>query len=155
MQSSELPVQQDEQQPTSGNRPVKPKKEKTVARQTNELSPMEELEQLERRREELRTQVRETAESDLRGALERFNSLNLGTTYELRALGLPAAARRAIGPAEGGSRKGTRGLRDAPCDICGFKTSPLHDKRAHRSQPADAKRPFSAEELTAKGMVKV
>lgn len=47
----------------------------------------------------------------------------------------------------------TREQKDAPCAICGFKTSPLHDRRAHRSQ--EPKKAFTAKELSEKGLVKV
>lgn len=52
-----------------------------------------------------------------------------------------------------GSRKGTRQVKDAPCPVCGFKTNPPHDARAHRGQ--DEKKPFTAAELRAKGLEKV
>ena len=40
---------------------------------------------------------------------------------------------------------------DRPCKVCNFLTKPHHDKRGHRSQGKD-KKPFTASELTSKGM---
>ena len=40
-----------------------------------------------------------------------------------------------------------------PCSICGFLTEPNHDKRSHRRQGHHA--PFSDDELTAEGLVRV
>lgn len=59
---------------------------------------------------------------------------------------------RGRGP-RGASRKGTRQVKDAPCPVCGFKTNPPHDARAHRGQMD--KKPFTAAELKAKGLEKV
>jgi hypothetical protein len=39
------------------------------------------------------------------------------------------------------------------CPICDFQTTPPHDGRTHRSQKKQA--PFSAAELTEKGLAKV
>ena len=46
-----------------------------------------------------------------------------------------------------------RQQKDAPCPICKFKTDPLHDGRAHRSQ--SPKKPFTATELSARGFKKI
>jgi hypothetical protein len=46
-----------------------------------------------------------------------------------------------------------RQQKDAPCPICGFKTTPLHDGRAHRSQ--EKKKPFTKSELSERGLAKV
>ena len=105
-------------------------------------SPMDELKQLDKRREELMGEVRGSAETNLRKALRDYNDLGLGITYELRAAG------------RGVSRRGTRQINvNRPCPICGFKTVPPHDARAHRSQ-GDKKKAFTADELSAKGMQK-
>jgi len=59
---------------------------------------------------------------------------------ELRALGFSYHLSR------GKEGKDARGaIRDAPCKVCGFKTSPPHDRRAHRSQRK--KRAFTTTEL--------
>lgn len=51
------------------------------------------------------------------------------------------------------SAAGSREKKDAPCSVCEFKTDPLHDARAHRSQ-GKTKKPFTAEELRERGMKK-
>ena len=74
----------------------------------------------------------------------------LGFHYRLvEGLGEPAKGQKAKAKATG--IKGEQ--KDAPCVICGFKTSPLHDGRAHRSQ--DPKKPFTARELSERGLAKV
>jgi hypothetical protein len=105
-------------------------------------SAHDELRQIEKRREELRGQIKGTAESDLRKALREFNDLGLGVAYELRPVG------------RGGGRRGTRSVNvNRPCPICGFRTVPPHDARAHRAQ-GEKKKAFTAEELSAKGLQK-
>jgi hypothetical protein len=49
--------------------------------------------------------------------------------------------------------KSERAKKDAPCSICGFKTNPLHDARAHRSQTV--KGAYTDAELSARGMTRV
>lgn len=49
-------------------------------------------------------------------------------------------------------RTGTRTPKDAPCPVCKFKTTPLHDGRSHRTQ--NEKRPYTDAELAAKGLKK-
>ncbi len=110
------------------------------------MSAHEELKQLERRREELRAQLRGDAEAGLRRSLQDFNNLNFGVNYELREL-------RGRGRGAG-SRRGTRQVNaERACPICGFRTIPPHDARAHRAQ-GERKKPFTAEELSAKGLQK-
>ena len=53
----------------------------------------------------------------------------------------------------GEGRSAPRQKLDKECPICAFKTMPLHDKRAHRSQTT--KSPFTAEELQERGLVRV
>jgi hypothetical protein len=57
------------------------------------------------------------------------------------------------GRRSGGERKGTRQIKDGPCPVCGFKTIPPHDGRAHRAQKS--KKAFTATELSARGYEKV
>ena len=46
-----------------------------------------------------------------------------------------------------------RQQRDIPCPVCHFKTQPLHNGRAHRTQ--QPKMPFTAEELKERGLERV
>lgn len=106
------------------------------------------LEQL-RALDEQRTAILESAKQE---ALARVNA----TLEELNALGLnyrlTQGGRRATTAAS--SRKGTRSVNpDRACPICGFKTNPPHDARAHRSQ--SPKGAFTAKELTERGLAKV
>jgi hypothetical protein len=74
----------------------------------------------------------------------------------LNSLGFHYTLKEGSGPQKVGTSKPEgikRQTKDADCPICHFKTSPLHDGRAHRSQPT--KKPFTAAELTEKGLAKV
>jgi hypothetical protein len=80
---------------------------------------------------------------------------------ELRSLGLEYRFAPSIPEASRISQKKTateegrsapRAKLDKPCPTCGFKTEPLHDARAHRSQTIKA--PFTAAELTERGLRK-
>jgi len=74
----------------------------------------------------------------------------------LNALGFHYTLKEGSGAQRVGSPK-TEGVKrqskDVPCPICHFKTNPLHDGRAHRKQ--QTKKPFTAAELTEKGLEKV
>ena len=70
----------------------------------------------------------------------------LGFSFRLVEESAPARA-----PAKTSGQK--REQKDAPCPICNFKTSPLHDGRAHRSQ--EPKKPFTAAELSERGLKRV
>jgi hypothetical protein len=65
----------------------------------------------------------------------------LGFSYKLTQV---SVGRRAMG-----------GIPDAPCKICGFRTSPPHDARKHRFSSKAKKRPFNAKELADMGMRRV
>ncbi len=52
------------------------------------------------------------------------------------------------------TRKRTRGVKDAPCSVCGFKTNPPHDNRTHRMQ-GGTRQPFTDTELGALGLARV
>jgi single-stranded DNA-specific DHH superfamily exonuclease len=104
-------------------------------------SALEQLRQLDEQRKEI-------MESARKEALEVINAA-LGTLGEF---GFNYRLVEAKPPAPSG-RKGARQLKDAPCKVCGFKTSPPHDARAHRTQTK--KKPFTDEELQAKGLSRV
>lgn len=96
-----------------------------------------------RQLDEEKAKLMEGAKSEV---MERVNA----AIAELNELGFNF--RLTEGGRDGG-RKGTRTIKDAPCPVCKFKTYPLHDKRSHRTQKT--KKPFSQDELDAKGLVKV
>ena len=99
------------------------------------LSPLQKLKQLDDERSKILAGAKQEA---LDGANEAIGALNaLGFSYRLVEGGRGA-----------GARKGTRTPKDAPCPVCGFKTSPLHDGRAHRTHKAA----FTEAELKERGM---
>ena len=74
-------------------------------------------------------------------ALRQFN-----TFYEYRRTRLYSVYWINYRIWKGKEGKDARGaIRDAPCKVCGFKTSPAHDRRAHHSQRK--KRAFTVAEL--------
>jgi hypothetical protein len=96
-----------------------------------------------------RSKIVEEAKAEaLRNLHEAITALNsLGFHYTLK---------EGSGPQRVGSPKtegAKRQSKDIACPICHFKTSPLHDGRAHRSQAT--KKPFTASELTDRGLAKV
>ena len=110
------------------------------------LSPAEELERLEKRREQLRAELRSDAEAKLKESVANFNKLDLGVSYGLHQI-------IAGGRGKTASKKGARTVNaERACPICGFRTVPPHDGRTHRAQKQ--KRPFTASELSAIGMKK-
>ena len=86
-------------------------------------------------------------------ALEKANE----AVAQLNALGLHYRLVNGVEPASRPQQKATvakRGtVKDAPCSVCEFQTSPPHDARAHRGQKK--KKPFTAAELSDKGLTKV
>jgi hypothetical protein len=111
------------------------------------LSALQQIKKLD----EERAKILESAKTDaLTRAEEAINELAaLGFEYEL------------IEPARDVARK-TRTARKASvpdhhpkraCPICEYATKPPHDKRSHRSQ--QKKRPFTAEELDQRSLVRV
>lgn len=105
---------------------------------------LDRIKQLDEERERLLSEAKGEALSRANEAVDALNAL--GFTYRLTEGGRRAA------PAE--TRKGTRSVNaERPCPICGFQTTPPHDARAHRSQ-GETKKPFTADDLTARGMRK-
>jgi hypothetical protein len=104
-----------------------------------DVSPLQRLKQLDDEKNKILAAAKD----------EAMSLINQGLTA-LRGLGFNYKVSESSGRA---SRKGTRTVRDVPCPICGFKTKPPHDRRAHRSQ-GDNKKPFTAQELNAKGLQK-
>ncbi|QQS10748.1 MAG: hypothetical protein IPK81_13975 [Rhodospirillales bacterium] len=73
----------------------------------------------------------------------------LGFKYDLVEGGRKVAV-----PAVKAGRRGARGIKDAPCPVCSFQTSPPHDARRHRAQ-GKRKTPFTPAQLEAFGLKKV
>jgi len=98
------------------------------------------LQELDQQRSKLLDGAKTEAMEKAQAAVAELNEL--GFNYQLVERG-----QRRPGSVE--SRKGTRTLKDAPCPICGFKTTPPHDRRAHRTQ--EPKRSFTNNELQSRG----
>src|ERR1700722_144306 len=54
---------------------------------------------------------------------------------------------------EGEKPSSKKGEQTGPCNVCKFMTNPPHGGRTHKSQTE--KKPFTEEELTARGLVRV
>jgi hypothetical protein len=106
-----------------------------------ETSAIERIRALDAERAKLFGQAKEEA---LRRATDAVSDLiALGLNYSLHD-----------GDAkEGGNKHAKKTFGAECCPICGFQTSPSHDKRSHRGQKT--KVPFTAAILKQKGFVKV
>ena len=113
------------------------------------MSVLDQLKSLD----EQRTKLLEGAKKEaLEAAHKAIADLNeLGFNYRLVEGSGTSAARKPRERSEGDTPK--RQARDVACPICGFKTNPHHDGRAHRSQ--EPKRAFTEEELSEKGLTKI
>jgi hypothetical protein len=114
-----------------------------VAEQT-----IDRLKQLDQERASLVSSARTEALARVKQGLAELEAL--GFSFRL-VEGAGGAKGKSMGRSGKGSGKGA--VKDAPCSICGFKTAPLHDARAHRGQKR--KRPFSAKDLEEKGLRRV
>lgn len=103
----------------------------------------QDLEALLERKKKLQEQMDEVEEKINGLKQERVQEL----MAELKELGV------SVGKKAGRTSTGTRVKADVPCSVCEFKTEPLHDARAHRSQ-GKSKKPFTTEELKERGMKK-
>jgi hypothetical protein len=106
------------------------------------MGVLEELKALDKQRSKLLEGAKAEALEKADKAIEELN--DLGFHYSL-VEGSAAKGKRATGI--------KRAMKDEACPICKFKTEPLHDGRAHRSQ--EKKKPFTAAELKERELVKV
>lgn len=112
-------------------------------RSNNVNNVLDQLKELDRQREKLIESAKSAALKKANDAVAELNEL--GFNYRL-----------AEGPARAsgdGARKGTRTVKDEACPICNFKTTPPHDRRAHRTQ--EPKKPFTDAELKERGYARV
>lgn len=113
-------------------------------------SVVDKLKALDAQRAELLEGAKQEAVATAEKAVADLNSL--GFDYRLvEGTSTTREPRKAILRQSQDTPK--RQLQDKPCKICEFKTTPLHDARAHRSQ--NPKKPFTVEELMEKGLSKV
>ena len=109
---------------------------------------LEKLKALDAQRAQLLEGAKKEALDNAERAVAELNEL--GFHYSLVEGASPARApRKASSQAQAPKRQ----VRDVPCPICHFKTTPHHDGRLHRSQKT--KKPFSVEELMEKHLTKV
>jgi hypothetical protein len=110
-----------------------------------ERSAIQRIKELDDERAKIFDQAKEEALEKANEAVAQLNAL--GLHYKLvngvERSGTPRTAKAAT--------QGT--VKEAPCKVCEFQTSPPHDARAHRSQKR--KKPFTAAELSDKGLEKV
>jgi hypothetical protein len=98
------------------------------------------IKQLDQERAQLIASARKEAYDRAKSAIADLSAL--GFNYRLME-GSKESKRTA--------RKGTGFVQDAPCPVCKFKTSPLHDARKHRGQ-GKRKRAFTPAELKEMGL---
>ena len=110
---------------------------------------LEKLKALDAQRAQLLEGAKKEALESAEKAVAELNEL--GFHYSLTegaSTASPARARR-----KAASQAPKRQVRDVPCPVCHFKTTPHHDGRMHRSQKP--KKPFNVEELMERGLTKV
>jgi hypothetical protein len=110
-----------------------------------ENSAIQRIKELDEERARIFDQAKEEALEKAKAAVEELNALGLDYTL------VDGEGKTARAPKAAASNKVT--VRDAPCSVCEFQTSPPHDARAHRGQ--SKKKPFTAAELAEKGLTKV
>jgi hypothetical protein len=108
---------------------------------------LEKLKALDAQRATLLDDAKKEALDKAEKAVAELNEL--GFHYTLTEGASPAKAPRRASQAQAPKRQ----VRDVPCPICHFKTTPHHDGRMHRSQKT--KKPFTVEELMEKHLAKV
>ena len=105
-------------------------------------SVLEKLKALDAQRAQLLEGAKKEALDNAEKAVAELNEL--GFHYTLTE----GAASTASAPRKHSQQAPKRQVRDVPCPICHFKTTPHHDGRMHRSQKT--KKPFTVEELMEK-----
>jgi hypothetical protein len=109
---------------------------------------LEKLKALDAQRAQLLEGAKKEALDNAEKAVAELNELGFHYTLsESASTSTPRAPRKAA------SQASKRQVRDLPCPICHFKTTPHHDGRMHRSQKA--KKPFTVEELMERHLAKV
>jgi hypothetical protein len=116
---------------------------------------LEKLKALDAQRAQLLEGAKKEALDNAEKAVAELNEL--GFDYHLvegeGASASTSTTSPARAPRKTASQAPKRQVRDVPCPICEFKTTPHHDGRMHRSQKT--KKPFTVEELMEKGLTKV
>ena len=110
---------------------------------------LEKLKALDAQRAQLLEGAKKEALDNAEKAVAELNEL--GFHYSLVEGASTSTIPRA--PRKSASQAPKRQVRDLPCPICHFKTTPHHDGRMHRSQKT--KKPFTVEELMERHLAKV
>jgi hypothetical protein len=113
------------------------------------MSVLEKLKALDEQRAKLLDEAKKEALDNAEKAVAELNEL--GFHYTLTEGASSSSPARA--PRKPTTQTPKRQVRDVPCPVCHFRTSPHHDGRMHRSQTA--KKAFTVEELMEKGLTKV
>jgi len=113
-------------------------------------SVLEKLKALDAQRAQLLEGAKKEALDNAEKAVAELNELGFHYSLTEDASASPSTARA---PRKAASQTPKRQVRDVPCPICKFKTTPHHDGRMHRSQKA--KKPFTVEELMERDLAKV
>ena len=112
---------------------------------------LEKLKALDAQRAQLLDGAKKEALDKVEKAVAELNEL--GFNYRLVEGAAASTALPARAPRKAASQGPKRQARDIPCPTCGFKTTPHHDGRMHRSQKT--KKPFTVEELMERHLAKV
>jgi hypothetical protein len=113
---------------------------------------LEKLKALDAQRAQLLDDAKKEALDNAERAVAELNEL--GFHYTLTE-GASVSTSTQRGPRKPSSQAQApkRQVRDVPCPICHFKTTPHHDGRLHRLQKT--KKPFTVEELMERHLTKV
>jgi hypothetical protein len=114
-------------------------------------SVLEKLKALDAQRAQLLEGAKQEVLDRAEKAVAELNEL--GFHYGLVEGAAASTALPARAPRKAASQAPKRQARDVPCPTCGFKTTPHHDGRLHRSQKT--KKPFTVEELMERHLTKV
>jgi len=112
-----------------------------------EQNAIDRIKQLEHERDKLFDTAKKEALARVETAVAELNSLGFSYMLEDRTSRAPRKARA--------KRKSTHQMKNRPCPICKFKTSPPHDARKHRFTQGKKKRPYTSKELADLGLKKV
>jgi hypothetical protein len=119
-----------------------------IADNEETMSIVDQLKALDEQRAKLIESAKDAALKKAHEAIAELGALG----FHHRLVEGAATARGTKAPKEK-TGEPKRQQKDIPCPICNFKTNPLHDRRTHRTQ--EPKRPYTAEELAAKGLARV
>jgi hypothetical protein len=105
-------------------------------------SAVDKIRELDEQRAKLIAAAKSEAVKKVNRALKELN--DLGFSYRLVADG---GRSRVVKKAKG---RGKGRVKNGPCKICSFRTTPAHDSRTHRGQ--SKKTPFTSQELAERGL---